>query len=124
MSGNILVIGATIAATLSCTVVANLLLKIGADERGVGTVWPLSMLNMHTFLGAVAFFMAMLLYLMVLKQTALNLAQSIFALQFILVIFAAHLILGEPIGMYRWLGIALISAGLLVIAISPSSALR
>ena len=124
MSGNILVIGMTIAASISCTVVANLLLKVGAGERGIGTVWPISMLNMYTFLGAVAFFMAMLLYLVVLKQTALNLAQSIFALQFVMVIFAAHLVLGEPIGMYRWFGIALIAAGLLVIAISPSSTVR
>ena len=124
MSGNILVTGSIIVASMVCTVIGNLLLKIGSGESGVSTIWPLNMLNRYTFLGAMAFGMAMILYLMVLKRTALNLAQSIFALQFVLVIFAAHLILGESIGFYRWIGIALIAAGLLLIAISPSVATR
>lgn len=124
MSGNTLVTGAIIFASMICTVIGNLLLKIGSGERGVSSIWPLSMLNLHTFLGALAFVMAMILYLMVLKRTALNLAQSIFALQFVLVVFAAHLILGEPIGFYRWIGIALIATGLLVIAISPGTTAR
>lgn len=124
MGGDSLLTGTYIIASMACTVVANLLLKTGSGERGVGTVWPLSLLNMHTFLGALAFGMAMLFYLMVLKRTSLNLAQSIFALQFVLVIFAAHLILGEPIGFYRWVGIALIAVGLFVVALSPNATLR
>ena len=122
MSGNVLVTGGIIISSMTCTVVGNLLLKIGAGHRGVGTVWPLNLLNLHTLFGAFAFCIAMVLYIMVLKRTALNLAQSIFALQFVLVILAAHLILDEPIGPYRWMGIALIAVGLLVIAFSPSAA--
>lgn len=124
MNGNIMVTSSIIIASMVCTVIGNLLLKIGSGHRGVSDVWPLSLLNMHTFFGAIAFCIAMVLYLMVLKRTALNLAQSIFALQFVLVIFAAHLILGEPIGAVRWMGIALIAAGLLVIAISPGATIR
>ena len=124
MNGNLLVTSIIIIASMACTVVGNLLLKIGAGQRGVSSIWPFSLLNMHTFFGAIAFCIAMVLYLMVLKRTALNLAQSIFALQFVLVIFAAHLILGEPIGIYRWMGIALIAIGLLVIAISPGTTIR
>ena len=124
MSGNVLVTGGIIISSMLCTVVGNLLLKIGSGHRGVSTVWPLNLLNLYTLTGAFAFCIAMVLYIMVLKRTALNLAQSIFALQFVLVIFAAHLILGEPIGIYRWMGIALIAAGLLMIAFSPSAAIR
>lgn len=124
MSGSILVSGGIILASMSCTVVGNLLLKIGAGERGFGTAWPLTLLNWHTALGAMAFCMAMVLYLMVLKRTALNLAQSIFALQFVLVILAARFVLDEPIGVHRWIGIALIAAGLFVIAISSSSTIQ
>ncbi len=124
MSGNIGLTGVIIIASMFFTVVANVLLKIGSGEQGIGTIWPFSMLNMHTFLGAIAFGTAMLLYLMVLKRTPLNLAQSIFALQFVLVIFAAYLVLDEPIGMFRWIGIALIALGLIVIAISPGPTLR
>jgi len=124
MNGNLYVTGGLVLGSMLCTVGGNLLLKIGAGERGVGSSWPFSLLNMHTFLGAIAFCLAMLMYLMVLKRTALNLAQSIFALQFVLVIFAAHFVLDEPIGFYRWIGIALIAAGLLVVAISPSATIR
>lgn len=124
MSGSIFVTGGIVLASMVCTVVGNLLLKIGAGERGVSTVWPFSMLNLHTFLGALAFCMAMVLYLMVLKRAALNLAQSIFALQFVLVILAARFVLDEPIGTHRWVGIALIAAGLFVVAISPSTTVR
>jgi undecaprenyl phosphate-alpha-L-ara4N flippase subunit ArnE len=124
MGGDSLVTGTFIVASMTCTVIGNLLLKTGAGERGVSTIWPFSLLNMNTFLGAMAFGMAMVFYLMVLKRTSLNLAQSIFALQFVLVIFAAHLVLGEPIGTYRWIGIALIALGLFVVALSPNATLR
>ncbi len=124
MGGDSLVTGTFIVASMACTVIGNLLLKTGAGERGVSTIWPFSLLNMNTFLGAMAFGMAMVFYLMVLKRTSLNLAQSIFALQFVLVIFAAHLVLGEAIGTYRWVGIALIALGLFVVALSPNATLR
>ena len=124
MSGNVLVTGVIIFASMIFTVVGNLLLKIGSGERGVSSVWPLSMLNAHTFLGALAFCMAMILYLMVLKRTTLNLAQSIFALQFVLVIIAANVILDEPIGLQRWLGIGLIAAGLFVVSLTATADIR
>lgn len=116
--------GSFVAASMVCTVVGNLLLKTGVQYRGVSTVWPFSLLNWHTLLGALSFCFAMVFYMMVLKRTALNLAQSIFALQFVLVILAANLILGEAIGPQRWVGIALIAAGLFVISVSPSNSLQ
>ncbi len=119
-----LVTGLFILASMSCTVVGNLLLKTGVQQAGVSTVWPLSLLNMRTFLGAVTFCFAMLFYMMVLKRTALNLAQSIFAMQFVLVIIAANVFLHEAIGMQRWLGIGLITTGLFVISLSPSTSLQ
>jgi len=121
MSSN-LVTGLFVLASMACTVFGNLLLKTGVQHPGVATVWPLSLLNMRTALGAVSFCLAMIFYMMVLKRTALNLAQSIFALQFVLVIVAAYFILNEPIGTQRWLGIGLIAAGLFVIAMAPAPA--
>ena len=109
---------------MACTVVGNLLLKTGVQQPGVSTVWPISLLNIRTALGAVTFCFAMVFYMMVLKRTALNLAQSIFALQFVLVIIAANVILHEPIGMQRWLGIGLITAGLFVISLTPTTSLQ
>lgn len=119
-----LVTGLYIVASMSCTVVGNLLLKTGVQQQGVSTVWPLSLLNMRTFLGAITFSFAMIFYMMVLKRTALNLAQSIFALQFVFVIIAANVVLHEPIGMQRWMGIGLIAAGLFVISLTPPTSLQ
>ena len=111
-----------IVASMACTVVGNLLLKLGSGEAGVMRVWPLNLLNAKTLLGGVVFSLAMIFYIMVLKRLSLNLAQSIFALQFVLVIFAAHFVLGEMIGPYRWLGIAFIATGLFIIALAPAQA--
>ena len=119
-----LVTGLFILASMSCTVVGNLLLKTGVQQQGISTVWPLSLLNMRTFLGAVTFCFAMIFYMMVLKRTALNLAQSIFAMQFVLVIIAANVVLHETIGMQRWLGIGLIATGLFVISLTPPTSLQ
>ena len=119
-----LVTGLFILASMSCTVVGNLLLKTGVQQQGVSTVWPLSLLNMRTFLGAVTFCFAMIFYMMVLKRIALNLAQSIFALQFVLVIIAANVVLHEAIGPQRWIGIGLIATGLFVISLTPATSLQ
>lgn len=119
-ASHLVVTGSLITASMACTVAGNLLLKLGSGERGVSTVWPFSLLNTKTFLGALVFCCAMVFYIMVLKRTSLNLAQSIFASQFVLVILAAYFVLGEAIGPYRWLGIGLIAAGLFVIAVAPS----
>lgn len=124
MNSNLVVNGLFILSAMTCTVVGNLLLKTGVEHRGVSTVWPFSLLNLQTFLGAMAFCFAMIFYMMVLKRTTLNLAQSIFALQFVLVIIAANVILGEAIGPQRWLGIGLIAAGLFVISLSPPTGLQ
>ena len=123
MNNNILITGAFIIASMACTVVGNLLLKVGSGQKGVSSIWPVSLLNLQTFLGAIAFCLAMIFYIMVLKRTALNLAQSIFAAQFVLVILAANFVLNEPIGLYRWVGIALIALGMIVVAVAPATSL-
>ena len=124
MSGNLVINGVLILASMSCTVIGNLLLKTGVSYPGVATIWPLNLLNGRTLLGALTFSMAMVFYMMVLKRTTLNLAQSIFALQFVLVIIAANVILNEPIGAQRWVGIGLIASGLFVISLTNPTTLQ
>lgn len=120
MNSSTFITGLLILASMSCTIIGNLLLKTGVAEPGISSSWPLSLLNLKTALGAAIFCFAMVFYMMVLKTTALNLAQSIFSTQFVLVIIAANIILGESISLHRWAGIVLIAIGLLVIASSPS----
>ena len=124
MKGNLVINGIYILASMTCTVVGNLLLKTGVQYPGISSVWPLNLLNVRTMLGAMSFSFAMIFYMMVLKRTTLNLAQSIFALQFVLVIIAANVILHEPIGGQRWLGIGLIAAGLFVVSLTSPTSLQ
>jgi drug/metabolite transporter (DMT)-like permease len=124
MKGNLVINGIYILASMTCTVVGNLLLKTGVQYPGISTVWPLNLLNVRTMLGAMSFSFAMIFYMMVLKRTTLNLAQSIFALQFVLVIIAANVILHEPIGGQRWLGIGLIAVGLFVVSLTSPTSLQ
>lgn len=105
-----------ILATMSCTVIGNLLLKLGANQNGWGTVWPFSVINLNVILGASSFGLGLLFYTMLLKQLPLNIAQAIFSVQFVLVILASAFFFGESIGWVRWAGIALVASGLLVIA--------
>jgi len=101
---------------ISCTVAANLLLKLGASDPK--TAFLVGIASWRTFLGLTAFGMAAILYTFVLKVFPLNLAQSFTALQFIAVICAAALILDEPISAGRWFGIGLIAAGIAVVAVA------
>ena len=111
-----------IIGSVTCTTIANLLLKVGALESGFSNIWPLSIINWRILAGAAFFGLAMLFYIMVLKRIPLNLAQTIFATQFVVVIIAAKIVLHEPISLLRWTGIALIGTGLIVIAYSTTTA--
>lgn len=103
-------------AMIGCTVVANLLMKMGHTDRPNPLL--LNVISTRTLLGLVAFGCAAVLYTLILKVLPLNVAQSFAAVQFVAVICAATLILGEPIGIGRWMGIALIAAGIFVVALS------
>ncbi|MAZ66606.1 MAG: hypothetical protein CMF25_05805 [Kangiellaceae bacterium] len=110
-----------ILATLICNVTANVLLKLGALHTATAenATW-LSQLNLKTVLGAAFFGFGFLFYLQVLQRTPLNVAQSIFSLQFISVILAASYIIGEPIGTFRWIGIVLTLCGVIIVAASTA----
>jgi drug/metabolite transporter (DMT)-like permease len=56
-----------------------------------------------------------IVYAFLLRRVPLNIAQSFTAAQFVGVIVAASLVLGEPISLGRWLGIACISFGIFVV---------
>lgn len=99
---------------ICCTVAANIFMKLGAmapmEERLFGIV------NWRTVLGLGSFAAAGLIYAWILAFLPLNVAQSFMAAQFIAVIFASSLVLSEPIPPGRWLGIALIFIGILVVS--------
>ena len=110
-----------IIGSMTCTVLANLSLKIGARRTSDFIGWSFSGVNIHVALGAALFALAFLFYALVLRRLPLSVAQTIFSVQFVLVILAANLVLHEGIGGMRWAGIALMALGLLVVSLSPQS---
>lgn len=106
---------ALVLATISCTVAGNLLLKAGAERQGIYPLWPLSILNVHVIAGAACFGLGLLFYTMVLKKIPLNIAQSVFSIQFVVVIIASSILLGESIPNIRWIGFIFVGIGLFII---------
>ncbi len=104
-----------VLATISCTVIGNLLLKLGAGKPGMASFWPLSFVNLYVFFGALSFGVGLLFYTMILKKIPLNLAQAIFSVQFVIVILAASIFLNEQIQLLRWIGIGFVAIGLFII---------
>lgn len=105
-----------LAAMIACTVAANILMKLGAGDPPEARL--LNIVSLKTLLGLAAFGCAAVFYTFILKVFPLNVAQSLAAAQFVAVICAAAFFLGEPIGWVRWLGIGLISGGIVVVALS------
>jgi drug/metabolite transporter (DMT)-like permease len=103
------------AALVACTVAGNLLLKHGARQPGLANAWPLSVVNLWVLAGAAVFACGLLAYAAALRVLPLNVAQAFAAAQFIAVIVASTVLLGEPIGLVRWIGIALIAIGIVVV---------
>ena len=105
-----------LVAMIAFTVIANLLMKSGVVASGP-TQGPIAhLLNWRVMLGLVSFGLGACLYIVILQWLPLNVAQSFAAAQFIAVIVASRLILSEPISLEQWVGIALISLGILVVA--------
>lgn len=102
-------------AMISFTVMANLLMKLGADEL-VGTTSLLARLqSWKLMLGLVFFGLAAIVYVVILGWLPLNVAQSFAAAQFIAVIIGARVVLMEPISILQWGGIVLIAIGIAVV---------
>lgn len=107
-------VAAILTVMISFTVVANVLLKQGAMVPAAERMF-FGIYGWKSILGFCAFACAGLIYAIVLRWLPLNVAQSVASLQFVAVIVASALILSESIPPMRWLGIALITAGVLLV---------
>ena len=105
----------TFMAMISFTVIANLLLKMGAVSGQSGHGSMTHLLNWRVGLGLFSFALAACFYILVLQWLPLNVAQSFASAQFIAVILASAWILSEPIKSGQWLGITLITLGIAIV---------
>ena len=106
------------AGMISFTVAANLMLKLGAAVPPAERVsvrhprleigrWPRTLRLWRDSLRAFSS-----------RSIPLNLAQVFAATQFVGVVIAASLVLGEPISAARWVGIAFVSLGILLVGLT------
>ena len=95
------------------TVAANLMLKLGAGAPEAERIFGL--LGWKSVAGLALFGCGGILYAFLLRRVPLNVAQVFTSAQFIGVVVAASLVLGEPISAARWLGIACISFGIVLV---------
>lgn len=101
---------------ITCTVVANLLLKSGAT-MSVVTGESLIAFNWKILLGLGCFALGAFFYVLILRRVPLAIAQSFASVQYLAVILAATFVLGESIDARQWLGIVLIAAGVFLVGL-------
>ena len=105
------------AGVISCTVAANLMLKVGAAAPPAERVF-FGILGWKSAAGLALFGLGGIVYAILLRSISLNLAQVFAASQFVGVVLAAGLVLGEPISPARWVGIAFVSFGILLVGLT------
>ena len=107
-------------AVIACTVAANLMLKLGASVPEAQRVL-FGLLGWKSAAGLALFGCGGIVYALLLRRVPLNIAQVFAAPQFVAVIIAAGLVLGEPISPARWLGIACIGLGIVLVGLTAQA---
>lgn len=116
---------ALVFACVAIGTVAELLMKVG-----MGQVGPIGRKELsrpaHTFLrvltkplilaAGLLYALGLLLWLAALSRLDLSLAMPVLGSTYATVPLAARLFLKEPVSRFRWLGIALIFAGVVLVA--------
>lgn len=104
---------------IAFTVAANLMLKLGAGVPEPQRVF-FGLIGWKSAAGLALFGCGGIVYALLLRRVPLNIAVSFTAAQFVGVILAASLVLGEPISPARWLGIACICFGIFVVGVTAN----
>jgi drug/metabolite transporter (DMT)-like permease len=106
----------TFILMISCTVIANLLMKTGASGMEAGFAGFLArLITWKVLLGLTFFGTSAMLYLLILGWLPLSVAQSFAAAQFVAVILASWIILAESITVMQLMGMCLITLGIAVV---------
>jgi multidrug transporter EmrE-like cation transporter len=105
-------------AMIVFTVAAKPMLKLGAGVPQVRRVFGL--LGWKPVAGLALFGCGGIVYAFLLRRMPLNIAQVFAAARFLGVVIAGCLVLGEAISPTRWLRIACISFGIILVGLTTS----
>jgi len=104
---------ALILGSVGVSTVAHVFLKMGAGRIGEGVA---SWFNAWLLGGAAAHGLALVLWVFALSRAPLSYAYPFIALGFVATNLVAAHALGETVAPERWIGVALICAGVVIVA--------
>ncbi|MEK7514039.1 MAG: EamA family transporter [Patescibacteria group bacterium] len=95
--------------------VGQLILKIGMNKVGAFNLWK-TFTHPTVLLGLFFYGASLILWLMVLSKEKLSFVYPLVAFSYVVTVLASRFILGEEVPGLRWLGLAFIIAGIMIIA--------
>lgn len=101
-----------LAMVIAGNAAGNIFLKLGATSGKGNAIFDL--INWRTAIGIACFAFGILAYAWALRHIELHVAQIVVSVQYVAVIALAALLLGEHVSQSQWIGIALITLGLIV----------
>ncbi len=109
-----------VVLSVTMTTLGQIFQKLGAtrikDEMSAGKSVVAAAANIHIFLGIGALGLGAFLWLMVLSRIELSLAYPMMSLGYVLVTIASKYFFKEKIPMHRYIGIATIILGIVLIS--------
>jgi drug/metabolite transporter (DMT)-like permease len=87
-----------------------------AMDRGLGGLLTTMFTSPWVLLGLGLYGLGALAWIMVLRRMDLSHAYPFLALNFILIALVSRFVLGEEVPLLRWVGIAVIAGGILLVA--------
>lgn len=105
------------ALMVAAAVCGHILLKLGATD--IHKVTNLRQwISWHLIVGIGLFGLAAVLYILSLRWLSLGLGASAIALQYVSLPIASQVVLGEVISPLRWIGIGIVTVGLIWIVVA------
>lgn len=104
-----------LSVTVTLTSVAQLLQKQAAIDLNQQTRKASLLSNLNFMLSGVLLGIALITWLQVLNSLEVSIAYPLLSLNYILVLLFARFVFGEKVPVHRWLGVALIIAGVTVL---------
>lgn len=116
---------ATILISVGLAAIAQLVLKAGMDKVGdkpqVVEVLKGAAATPLVWVGLILFGLSALVWLVVLSRTALSFAYPFASLTYAIIVIADRFVLHYDVPPVRWIGVALIIAGIVLVATTMGS---
>jgi len=114
-----------IILSISLAVCGQVSLKVGMNKVGqlsashlnqFGETLITTLFNPYVFMGLFLYFVAALIWLIVLSRVDLSFAYPMMGLSYVMILIISGLALGEYVSFQRWLGALIICVGVFLIA--------